>query len=413
MKSIFSLFPVLNLSMNAGGPGRDEAAADLDEAAVEKRIAALRKGELIVKAAPGVEVKVEQKRHEFLFGTAVANGLAESDGEAFSAADRKKFLEVLAHNFNYAVHENALKWYDCEKKEGQVDYTVADRIWERCHELGIPMRGHCIYWEKEKLCMDWLKPLNNERLRAAVVRRGLDVTRHFQGRISEFDLNNEMINGEFFRNRFGFGIINEMAWIARAGNPDAVLFVNDYGILVEGGFNLESYMEQISALLASGVPIGGIGCQAHAGADCGALVDPVHVRKALDLLAGFHLPIKITECLFDVGDEKTQAEQLRLIFPIYFAHPAVEAILLWGFWAGSHWRPWAALWDKNWNLTPQGEAYRELVFERWWTKVVGNADTKGVFRTEAFFGDYEVKVKDRTKSVCLGKKEKTTTIDFT
>ncbi len=405
MMNPLSLLPLLSVP---GAPGADPATAEekVAPAAIEKRIRELRTGELTVSAAPGARVQVRQVRHEFLFGTAVANELAENHPSAMPAAERKRFLETLSGNFNYAVHENALKWYDCEKSPGVVDYSVADRIWEHCRGLGIPMRGHCIYWEKERLCMDWLKPLNTEQLRAAVVRRGLDVTRHFKGRIGEFDLNNEMVNGDFFRRRLGYGIVNEMAWIAKAGNPDAVLFVNDYGVLVDGGFNAESYEIQIETLLASGVPLGGIGLQAHAGSDSGSPMNPVHVQTMLDRFSRFNLPLKLTECLFDVGDEKTQAEQLRTILPIYFAHPRVEAVLLWGFWAGYHWRPWAALWRKDWSITPQGEAYRDLVFNRWWTKAEGKADAAGTFKTEAFFGDYEITVDGVTKKATLSRKEK-------
>jgi endo-1,4-beta-xylanase len=413
MQTALSLFPFLSIAMSAAGPGRDELPAELDPLAVEKRIAALRQGEMTVQAAPGAEVKVEQKRHEFLFGAAVANGLAENAGDAFADGDRRMFLKILSENFNYAVHENALKWYDCEKKEGQVDYAVADRIWEQCRDLGIPMRGHCIYWEKERCCMDWLKPLHPEQLRAAVVRRGLDVTRHFRGRIQEFDLNNEMVNGDFFRRRLGYGIVNEMAWIVKAGNPDAVLFVNDYGNICDGGFNVESYEVQIETLLASGVPLGGIGLQAHFGLNDKLLLDPRHVQQTLNRFGRFHLPIKITECLFDVGDAHAQAEQLRLIFPLYFAHPAVEAVLMWGFWAGSHWRPWAALWDKDWKITPQGEAYRDLVYNRWWTRASGKADKSGVFKTRAFFGEYEITVNGKKQKAVFAKQDTSTAIDVT
>ncbi|MBN2351959.1 MAG: endo-1,4-beta-xylanase [Spirochaetales bacterium] len=394
------------------GDKTDDVEAALSPAAIEKRIRELRMGVITVKAAPGARVRVTQIRHEFLFGTAVANGLAENDASSFPGEERKRFLEILSQNFNYAVHENALKWYDCEKAPGVVDYSVADRIWEYCRGLGIPMRGHCIYWEKEKCCMDWLKPLTPEQLRAAVVRRGLDVTRHFKGRISEFDLNNEMVNGDFFRRRLGSGVVNEMAWIAKAGNPDAVLFMNDYGILCDGGFNIESYESQIETLLSSGVPLGGVGVQAHSGTNTESPMNPVHVQKTLDRFSRFNLPIKITECLFDVGDEKTQAEQLRTVFPIYFAHPRIEAVLMWGFWAGSHWRPWAALWRTDWSITPQGEAFRDLVFNRWWTKAEGKTDKSGSFETKAFFGDYEITVDDSVKKVSLSKHEKTLQVSF-
>jgi len=317
-------------------------------------------GDLIVKTSPGAEVKVQQVRHEFLFGTAITNHLAEIDENAMSPEDRKMFLKILAENFNYAVHENALKWYDCEKQPNVVDYSVADRIWEICDSLHIPMRGHCIFWEKDKYIMPWLNQLNNDQLRAAVIRRAIDVTKHFKRRIEEFDLNNEMIHGDFFRRRLGYGIINEMAYAAKAGNPDITLYVNDYGILVERGYNASTYITQIENLLANGVPIGGIGCQGHfvsidrANSSGRAATTPEHVQKTLDNLAKFNLPIKITECLFAADDEQGKAEALRMFFPICFAHPNVEAILMWGFWEVGHWVPETAMWKKDWTPTPPG-----------------------------------------------------------
>lgn len=45
-----------------------------------------------------------------------------------SREDSAMYLKILKENLNYAVHKNALNWYDCEKKENVIDYTVADRI---------------------------------------------------------------------------------------------------------------------------------------------------------------------------------------------------------------------------------------------------------------------------------------------
>jgi endo-1,4-beta-xylanase len=389
-----------------------DISAQLSPSALQARIRDLRMGDVIVRTKPGADVEVRQVRHEFLFGTAIPNALAEKDPGALRAADRKLFLKILEENFNYAVHENALKWYDCEKREGAVDYSTADRIWELCRERGIPMRGHCIFWEKDECNLPWLRRLDNDRLRAAVHRRAIDVTRHFKGRIEEFDLNNEMINGDFFRRRLGYGVVNEMAFMAKAGNPDVTLFVNDYGILYDSGFNLDSYIVQIRNLLANGVPIGGIGCQGHSGALHQPGVSAEHVQDALNRLSAFRLPIKITECLFDFDDEQTQAAELKKIFPVYFAHPGIEAIVIWGFWEGSHWRPWSALWKKDWTLTPQGLAYRDLVFNQWWTQASGKADLKGTFRTEAFFGDYLITSEGQTQRVALRKKDKTLQVVF-
>jgi endo-1,4-beta-xylanase len=379
---------------------------------INARIEEIRKGTITVKSVPGSDVKVQQQRHEFLFGTAITDELAEKDKKAMSAENRKMFLKILSENFNHAVHENALKWYDCEIEQNKIDYYLADRIWELCNELNIPMRGHCIFWDKDEYIMPWLNKLNNEELHAAVVRRALDLTKHFKGRINEYDLNNEMVHNDFFRRRLGYGIVDEMAWAAKAGNPDAVLFVNDYGILVDGGFNADSYITQIENFLASGVPIGGIGCQGHQATYVKTIMSAEHVQKTLDRLSKFKLPIKITECLFDADNEQTQAEEMQKIFPVYFAHPSVEAILMWGFWAGAHWQPHTALWRKDWTITPQGEVYRDFVFNKWWTQVSGKVERDGIFKTRAFYGDYLIMSDGKTKKVTLNKKDKSVEVTF-
>jgi endo-1,4-beta-xylanase len=416
--SRFFLTPIVITFIAHICSAQDDIAAKLTPSAIEARIAEIRMGDMIVKTSPGADVKIQQVRHEFLFGTAITNQLAENDTNAMSPEDRKMFLKVLAENFNYAVHENALKWYDCEKQLNVVDYSTADRIWEICHDMNIPMRGHCIFWAKDKYIMPWLKQLNNDDLRAAVNRRAIDVTKHFKGRIEEFDLNNEMINGDFFRRRLGYGIVNEMAYMAKAGNPNVTLYVNDYGILVEKGFNADSYITQIENLLANGVPIGGIGCQGHFvsshknDSSGRAATTPEHVQKTLDKLAKFNLPIKITECLFVADDEQGMAEELRMFFPICFAHPNVEAILMWGFWEVGHWQPQTAMWKKDWTPTPQALAYRDLVFNKWWTQTSGKADNDGVFKTRAFYGDYIITSNGKTKKVTLSKKDKSTQVSF-
>ena len=417
MKSIFLFLIFCLLTPNLCFAG-DDISAKVTEDVINKRISEIRKGKIIVKTKPGVEVEVKQLKHEFLFGTAITDNLAEKSGNAMSDKDRKMFLKVLKENFNYAVHENALKWYDTEVEYKKVDYYLADRIYELCEELDIPMRGHCIFWAKDDFAMDWLKELNNDELRGAVIRRATDVAKHFKGRIDEFDLNNEMINGDFFRRRLGYGIINEMAWAVKASNPNAKLYMNDYGILVENGFNRGSYIVQIENLLANGVPIDGIGCQAHFvtsnknNSGPTAATTSEHVQKTLDQLSRFNLPIKITECLVTADTEEGKAEELQRFFRLCFAHPSVEAIIMWGFWEVGHWIPKSAMWKADWTPTPQALAYRDLVFKEWWTETAGSADKSGVFKTDAFYGDYSVTSGGKTKKVTLSKKDKSIEVSF-
>jgi GH35 family endo-1,4-beta-xylanase len=179
---------------------------------------------------------------------------------------------------------------------------------------------------------------------------------------------------------------------AKQANPHAVLYVNDHHILTgtDGWANM--YQRQIREFLEQDVPIDGIGCQGH----FDSRLDPNHVHRTLDQLAQFGLPIKITEYDFRTTDEQAKAQQLDMFFRICFAHPAVEAIYLWGFWEGAQWRPDAALWKQDWSPTPAAEVYRDLVFRQWWTRFRGRADAQGVCRVSVFQGTHLVRINGGT-----------------
>ncbi|MEJ2628865.1 MAG: endo-1,4-beta-xylanase [bacterium] len=136
------------------------------------------------------------------------------------------------------------------------------------------------------------------------------------------------------------------------------------------------------------------------------------MQQTLNELAQFNLPIKITEFLVTADTEEGKAEELRRFFRLCFAHPSVEAIIIWGFWEVGHWVPESALWKKDWTPTQQALAYRDLVFNQWWTEVSGKADNKGIFKTDAFYGDYEITCEGKTKKVTLSKKDKSLEVSF-
>jgi len=367
-----------------------------------------RMGALTVMTAPGAKVTVRQLRHEFRFGTAVSSGMFRpgSPGrDDASASNAARYRSVLAGNFNAAVHENALKWYATEReREGDPDYSVADSILSFCEANGIAMRGHCIFWGIEKYVQPWVKAKDDPALRRSLARRAMEVTARYRGRIPEYDLNNEMVHGDYYRDRLGDRITRDMFNWAKAGDPDAILYVNDYSIL--SGRDLGRYLAQIRDFRRRGIPVGGIGVQGHFGES----VDIEAVRAALDSLARFGLPVTITEYDLNNDDERVKAETLDAFYRTCFAHPAVNGILMWGFWEGAHWRPRAALWKKDWTPTMAAEAYRNLVFNEWWTTFEGTADGNGVCRVPAFFGTHLVTAGDAELTVNFSKTEGAKTV---
>lgn len=394
---------------------------------IDDAIAKSRKGELVVQAKKGSKVSVEQISHEFWFGCAIPNNFAGG----MSATNLKQFKEKFLENFNAAVTENALKWMSMEPRKDQVNYTVVDSILSWTEKNHIPLRGHNLFWgifkspnTGQQYVQQWVAELSDNELRQRIQERAETITKRYKGRFAEYDLNNEMIHGNYYEDRLGPEITKLMAQWAHKGDPNAKFFVNDYDILIKDsplGIGLPEYMAHIRKLLKQGVPISGIGVQAHSHLET---FDRQYLRDALDSLAKFKIPIRITEfnlpgmrsefksLQLTPAQEEAKAKEIVDYFKICFAHPAVEGIIIWGFWEGANWIPSSSMYKRDWSPTPFAEAYRNLVFKEWWTKESGIAARNGKFSTQAFFGKYKVTVDGVTKEIDLTKEKGKAIIDF-
>lgn len=391
---------------------------------LDESIEKFRKGELIVRAKKGDAVRVEQIRHEFWFGAAIPNNFDGSMPAKDLAMFRQKFLEL----FNSAVTENALKWQSMERNKGQVNYSTVDSILLWCEKNNIPLRGHNIYWGKQQYIQPWVMQLSDEELLETLRARGESITRHYKGRFAEYDLNNEMLDENYYEERLGPEITKKMAEWALTGDPEAKLVLNEHDVFVpvEGpaGNKLERYMALIRTLLKQGTPLSAISVQGHSHL---YTFDRQSLMTGLDSLAKFNLPIRITEFnmpgrgypsidrqTIKVSPEMEEARAKEIVdwYRICFAHPSVEAIIMWGFWEGANWIPASSLYKRDWSPTPAADAYKNLVFKEWWTNTSGIAGKGGRFSTRAFYGKYRITVNDVTQIVDLTKENGTLTADF-
>ena len=371
---------------------------DITDPAIRKH----RMGTLEIKTKPGTTVKIQQMSHEFSFGTVIDWSMF---GDKFGWEDREMYFNILKSYFNSCV--NQLYWHSTEATRGSLDFKMSDIRLQWCEENDFQSRGHCIFWGKKHLVQNWVQELNNESLRNAIANRARGLTSRYRGRITEYDLNNEMIFGTYYRDRLGKGIIADMARWAKEGDPDAVLYVNDYRIL--NGAWLDKYVQQIKDFLEQGVPIGGIGCQGH-------FRRPLYftqIKHALDELSQFNLPIKITEFTINTTDKELQAKGLSDFYRVCFAHPSVEGVLIWGFWETTQYEPDAALWRKDWSATPAGEIYKNLVRNEWWTYWEGKVENEeGILKLPAFYGKYLIEANDESIKIEFTKKEGNKTISL-
>lgn len=394
-------FQVLNFGPDfdlAALPNSDKAYEGREpdapwRAVAAERIEKHRKADLTVtvldadgQPVPDAKVTVEMTRHAFPFGTAIAVPKL-----IMQNADGDRYRQEILNNFNAGGFESAMKWpfYDVHYPADDIAESLS---WLVDHDITV--RGHVLMWPSWR----WIHPdaiaLKDDlpALRQAIEDWVIAMTTRYRGRVDEWDAVNEAYSNHDILDIFGEEVMVDWYKLAHAANPEATLYINDNEMVTSGGRitkHLVKYKQQIQMLLDHGAPLHGIGVQGHFAA---GLSSPEQVWKSLDQLAEFGLPIKVTE--FDINNEdpQLQADFLRDFYTAAFAHESVAGIQMWGFWEGQHWRPDAALFDKDWNLRPHGQAYRDLVYDQWWTQDTGTTNPAGHFTTRGFLGDYRITV---------------------
>lgn len=330
-------------------------------------------------------------RHAFPFGSAVAAEQLLSESE-----DGERYRRTVQDLFNRVVLENDLKWFHWRSHR---ERTLAALKWLREH--GLPVRGHTLVWpswhnsprEWESLQKD------SEGLRRAVRDHVTEEASAVRGQVVEWDVINEPYANDQIMEVLGEDVMVEWFRAARAADPEAKLYINDYGILSAGGIDRrhqDHYHETIRMLIEKGAPIEGIGMQGHFGSH---LTPPERLWEILDRFAELGLEIQITEFDINNSDEMIQAAYTRDFLTAMFAHPAVKGVLTWGFWEGRHWIPKAAMFRRDWSLKSNGQAWIDLVKKQWWTDEQGTTDATGRYTTRGFLGDYQVEASAGTGSV--------------
>ncbi len=379
----------------------------------DRRIERVRKGDLAIElrtreGAPVKDARVEYRlrRHSFLFGAAIAHA-PHADG----GADGRIYRQFILDHFNCLVCENEMKWYATEVERGHEDYAPADALLGFAEKNGLAMRGHCLFWEKPEWVQPWLAALDQKALKAAMERRLADTVPRYAGRLISWDVNNEILDGSFYREHIG---PDATAWMFKEAarlDPKTPLFVNEYGILGVPE-KVERYLGLIRDLRERGAEVGGIGVQSHDSdrlttqgpPDLAPGERPEWLLTSALTPAGFlgtldrlheatGLPIHLTEVSAAIPSATRRADALETLFRLGFSHAAVEAILLWGFTAKTHWMgPDAALVAEDGALTAAGGRISRLVREEWTThgSAVSRADGRAAFR--GFYGTYAVEV---------------------
>ncbi|MEU4368204.1 endo-1,4-beta-xylanase [Micromonospora chersina] len=332
-------------------------------------------------------------RHGLAIGTAV--DLAALDDPA-----DPRYRQLVASEFSTVTAENAMKWESLEPTRGTYNWGPADQLVAFAKQNNQRVRGHVLVWHNQ--LPGWLTSgvedgsISTAELRDILRNHITAVVTHFKGRIWQWDVVNEAVSDPwdtpstlhykgFWAQHLGPGYIADAFRWARAADPHALLFYNDYNIEAFGSGDpandkTQFVYDMAKDLLAQGVPIDGVGSQGHLGTQYGNF-DTLQVAAALRRFAGLGLATAFTEV--DVRSQLTagvQAGDSNEINPRLQASAANFSVLLqaclaerhclsftvWGFTDKHSWVPgWfsdppeglATIYDENYQ--PK-RAYQEM-----------------------------------------------------
>ena len=294
-------------------------------------------------------------------GAAVANSPLSGDAT---------YRTVLAREFNSVTAENAMKWDATEPSPGQFNFGNADAIVNFARQNNQSIHGHTLVWHSQT--PSWVQNLSATEMRSAMQRHITTVMQRYAGVVRTWDVVNEAFNEDgtlrnsFWLQRLGQSYIADAFRFARQADPNARLFINDYNV---EGINAKStgLFNLVRDLRAQGVPIDGVGLQAH------LIVGqvPSNIRENIQRFADLGVDVRITELDIrmqlppDSNKLNQQASDYRRVVEACLAVSRCRAITTWGFTDRYSWVPdtfsgqGAALpFDENYNPKP---AYNAMV----------------------------------------------------
>ncbi|XP_078686187.1 uncharacterized protein LOC144918926 [Branchiostoma floridae x Branchiostoma belcheri] len=358
-------------------------------AEADARIDQLRKRDVRIRVnTPNVdhlEIQVTQTNANFPFGSKV---------NALEFPSNPGYVDYFFDNFNWGVIGNKMKWKPVEKIEGNPDWSEADAVINLMESRGIPIRGHCVFWSVDKHVPDWLRYNPSADVEQKCFSRIDNAVGRYTGRVAHWDVNNEMLHGDFFARRTGSRQIRyDMFRRVKQNDPNVVPFLNDFNI-INSGASTQAYVDQVQEFLDNGAPVEGVGVQCH----FPRRPDPVMIKNRLDKVGTTGLPVWVTELDVNERDVSARADGLEDALRVAFSHPAVEGIMLWGFWNETHWKPHASLVDGgNFEINEAGHRWHQLVFHEWRTNLhlaAGTLTPEGKeFHFRGFHGDYQIDIK--------------------
>ena len=271
--------------------------------------------------------------------------------------------ETAAKQFNMMVCENEMKFDALEPTQNSFSFGGADGLVSLAQQNNMAIRGHCLVWHSQvagwvssdgkKNDMGWTREQALEIMKNHITK----VMQHYKGKVREWDVVNECLDDDqttvrsnptsydlrkqsVWQRAIGDDYIEKAFEYAHEADPDAELYLNDYGVELQGKAKSLAFYNLAVSLKNKGIPIHGVGLQCHFSI---GEVDGVKLNRTIKKFAEAGLKCIITE--LDMGipstsaaDLEEQARNYRMITDIVLNNDNCPSMVIWGIKDNDSWR---------------------------------------------------------------------------
>ncbi|WP_437746788.1 endo-1,4-beta-xylanase [Sorangium sp. So ce302] len=257
-----------------------------------------------------------------------------------------------AKYWNQITPENEGKWGSVESSRGNKNWSSLDRTYKYAQDNKIIFKHHVFVWGSQQ--PSWVGSLSPDEQKKAVRSWMEEFCKRYPD-TKYIDVVNEPPPHTTPSYTAGLGgngasgwdwIVNSFKW-AREFCPNAVLILNDYNN-IEYENEHRHFKDIAKKVIEAGAPVDALGAQAHDAFK----INTNTVKGYIDSLAELGKPVYITE--YDIGEanDNRQKQIMEEQFTMFWNHPKIPGITLWGYIVGKTWRNGTGLQQENGTMRP-------------------------------------------------------------
>jgi endo-1,4-beta-xylanase len=363
----------------------------------------------------GARVSVRQQNSPFLVGSIIFDQIRE--GRPYNPETyRARFKEI----FNYAIFP--FYWAAYEPEQGKALWQRMEPVLEWCLANGITAKGHPLVWTAPSGKPAWIEKYPDSEQLEYLAARVKNAVGGWAGQIDLWDVVNEAVNTRAWTDdssgawiavgpEVNADLVEQAFGWAHRTNPDAHLVLNDFYQITKEETR-ENFYQLVKELLRRGVPISGLGIQAHEPRQ--EWYPPRQVLETYQRISELGLPLHVTEFTPQSGgkqitggwrtgewDLEAQSQFTEQMLTLAFAQPGMMTFNFWGFTDRNVWQKGGGLLDERYRPKPVYYKIKELLHEKWRTNLELTSDAGGEVGFRGFWGDYLIELRiagDREKA---------------